>query len=44
MGGGDARCAHNNLDSLFAKRIVGVLDTLLNERKELLKIFKSHMT
>ena len=39
----DARCAYNNIDLLFVWRIVGDLDALLNEHKELLKIFKSHM-
>lgn len=39
----DARCGYNNLDSLFARRIVSNLDALLNEHNELLKIFKSHM-
>lgn len=43
MGGEDARCGYNNLDSLFARRIVSDLDALLNEYNELLKIFKSHM-
>ena len=39
----NARCDYNNLDSFFARRIVGELDTLLNEHNELLNIFKSHM-
>ncbi|XP_044583531.1 uncharacterized protein LOC123264352 [Cotesia glomerata] len=39
----DAHCGYNNLDSLFARRIVSELDALLNEHNELLKIFKSHM-
>lgn len=39
----DARCGYNNLDSLFARRIVSELDALLNEHNELLRIFKSHM-
>ena len=39
----DARCAYNNFDSFFARRIVRNLDALLNEHNELLKIFKSHM-
>ena len=39
----DVHCVHNNLDSLFARRIVGNLDALLNEHNELLKIFISHM-
>jgi hypothetical protein len=47
MGGEDARvdahCGYNNLNSLFARRIVSELDALLNEHNELLKVFKSHM-
>ncbi|CAH2107115.1 unnamed protein product [Euphydryas editha] len=53
MGGGDvksvlakrmdARSGYNNLDSPFARCIVGELDALLNEHYELLKLFKSHM-
>ncbi|GBP75651.1 hypothetical protein EVAR_28863_1 [Eumeta japonica] len=39
----NARCNYNNLDSLYARRIVSELDALLNEHNELLKIFKSHM-
>ncbi|GFU39876.1 helitron_like_N domain-containing protein [Nephila pilipes] len=39
----DARCGYNNLDSFFVRRIVSEQDALLNEYKELLKIFKSHM-
>lgn len=39
----DARCEYNHFNSLFAKRIVGELDTLLNEHNESLKIFKSHL-
>ncbi|GFV27126.1 helitron_like_N domain-containing protein [Trichonephila clavipes] len=39
----NARCDYNNLDSLYARRIVSELDALLNEHNELLKIFKSHM-
>ena len=39
----DSRCAYNNLNSLFASRIVSDLDVLLNEQNELLKILKSHM-
>ena len=39
----DAHCAYNNLDSLFARRIVSDLDALLNDHNKLLKIFKSHM-
>ncbi|XP_044582393.1 uncharacterized protein LOC123263552 [Cotesia glomerata] len=39
----NARCDYNNLDSLYASRIVSELDALLNEHNELLKIFKSHM-
>ena len=39
----DARCAYNNQDSLFARRIVGDMDALLNEYNELLKILKSHI-
>ena len=43
MGSEDARCAYNNLDLFFARRIVRDLDALLNEHNELLKIFKLHM-
>ena len=39
----DARCAYNNLDSLFDRRIVGDLDALLNGHNELLNIFRSRM-
>ncbi|XP_044596944.1 uncharacterized protein LOC123273568, partial [Cotesia glomerata] len=39
----NARCDYNNIDSLYARRIVSELDALLNEHNELLKIFKSHM-
>lgn len=39
----DALCSYNNLNSSFAKRIVGELDTLLNEHNEFLKLFKSQM-
>lgn len=39
----DARCGYNNLNSPNARRIVGQLDALLNERNELLKFFRSHM-
>ncbi|XP_050064993.1 uncharacterized protein LOC126553922 [Aphis gossypii] len=39
----NARCYYNNLDSFYARRIVGELDALLNEHNELLKISKSHM-
>ena len=39
----DARCAYNNLDSLFPRRIVGDLDALLNGLNQLLKILRSHM-
>lgn len=39
----DARLKYNNLNSQFARRILGELDDLLNEHNELLKLFKSHM-
>ncbi|CAG5048007.1 unnamed protein product [Parnassius apollo] len=39
----DAHCDYNNLNSHFARRIVGELDALLNEHNELLKLLKSHM-
>lgn len=39
----NARCGHNNVNSLNASRIVGELDALLNEHNELLKFFIPHM-
>lgn len=39
----DARCDYHNLNSPFARRIIGELDALLNEHNDLLKLFKSHM-
>eukprot|EP00102_Acyrthosiphon_pisum_P016931 XP_008188088.1 PREDICTED: uncharacterized protein LOC100159360 [Acyrthosiphon pisum] len=39
----DALCSYNNINSPFARRIVGDLDALLNEHNGLLKLFKSHM-
>ncbi|XP_055600642.1 uncharacterized protein LOC129749634 [Uranotaenia lowii] len=39
----NTRCSYNNLNSPFARRIIGELDVLLNEHNELLKLFISHM-